>query len=323
MASAVPPEAPFAFLQRRRHLFGQQRTGVVAREGQDTADWCLCCPLLEAQQGAVPADAQRLHLRARGFILLPPVPEPTSLHTQDGPLRDEEGAPASPQWFSGTFLCADSRRVTLLAKEKEIDECLRCVDGGYQHFRLEVHVPAQNLTGLVDVERTGGDLVFLRSPWLTFTAEKSFAGDAAAQLVASCFPSVFSRVQDEPSTLAECVVCSGEVELTGLPAVPGPRSRQQPQQPEPTRVGAQQRSSDGTEGAEVGKKAEHGARRSKAGDHASDQNFRKDGTGPPNSVQALNPERVRLGDSSQGDAAAVHCLSPSPKRKKARLGNRG
>jgi len=160
----------------------EQPFAFVRRKNEREEEWCLCCPLPIVQG----AEMQPLDFRARGYLFVPPYSEPSEdgereelkrleqekrggWHTDS---RERQGA----QWFSGTFLSVDRQQVTVLAKEKAIDECMRCRDGGYQHFRLEVHVPRRGLTALVDVERTGGDVVSLRSPWLSFSTDQSFAG---------------------------------------------------------------------------------------------------------------------------------------------------
>lgn len=66
----------------------------------------------------------------------------------------------------------------ILAHEIEIDDCLSCANGGYQHFRLTVTLPKRGMQGTAVVERTGGDMLVLESLETTATTATSTPNDS-------------------------------------------------------------------------------------------------------------------------------------------------
>ena len=117
--------------------------------------------------------------------------------------------------------------LSLLAHESEIDDCLKCIRGGYLHFRVSVTDSARKMQGAAIVERTGGDMLRFESiegdtePQIKFLTTQSFAGaETVTPLIERFFPSVLRRLSDAPDRqelLAECVVCFGELTFVDLP----------------------------------------------------------------------------------------------------------
>ena len=70
--------------------------------------------------------------------------------------------------------------IAIQAHEAEIDDCLRCAVGGYQHFRLALTDARRGLAGATMVERTGGEFLKLTSDCLQFGTTKSYCGVSCA-----------------------------------------------------------------------------------------------------------------------------------------------
>jgi len=70
--------------------------------------------------------------------------------------------------------------IAMQAHEAEIDDCLRCAVGGYQHFRLAFTDAQRGLAGATMVERTGGEFLKLNSDCLQFSTTKSIGGVSRA-----------------------------------------------------------------------------------------------------------------------------------------------
>jgi hypothetical protein len=66
--------------------------------------------------------------------------------------------------------------ITIQAHEREIDDCLRCAAGGYQHFRVAFTDSRRGLAGAEAVERTGGEFLHLASDRVQFATAKSYCG---------------------------------------------------------------------------------------------------------------------------------------------------
>jgi len=166
--------------------------------------------------------------------------------------KEEDDDPFMERIGRSTGIAASpvsSETLGIIGHEVEIDDCLRCNKGGYQHFKVTVTLPSRGLQGVAVVERTGGDMVVLESldsarksdavavsgspcppPCLRFDTTQSLGDAAAEPLIRRYFPSVVRRIedvrapQDAPaedcgSVLRECVVCIGTLTLVNLPLI--------------------------------------------------------------------------------------------------------
>ena len=116
------------------------------------------------------------------------------------------------------------------------------IAGGYQHFKVTLSDRHRGMEGEVMVERMGGDMVLIDSEILTFDPTNSYVGASAGPLLQRFFPSVLRRLRasadkgsasdantsadagaqeqgrekEVESLLADCVVCTGRIEVRGL-----------------------------------------------------------------------------------------------------------
>ena len=140
-----------------------------------------------------------------------------------------------------SLLELDRRPLSLLAHESDIDDCLKCVKGGYLHFRVTLTDHARSTQGKVIVERTGGEMLRFEAaddggvkagPQMTFATKHSFAGSAAVTpIIERFFPSVLRRLSDAPdrqALLSDCVVCFGDLTLVNIPMYSLPNEMEGP-----------------------------------------------------------------------------------------------
>ena len=109
-----------------------------------------------------------------------------------------------------------AHNLSLMATEEPIDGCLRCAQGGFQHFKVTINDRRRGTEGHVLVERTGGDMVRFEAPALMFNSEASYVGPAAEPYLRRFFPSVLERLGDDKELLLDCRVCTGRIFISGL-----------------------------------------------------------------------------------------------------------
>ncbi|CAH0518586.1 unnamed protein product [Peronospora belbahrii] len=120
-------------------------------------------------------------------------------------------------WFQGFLICSSSRtQLGLMGEELPVDDCVACLHGGYQEYRLTVIHFAQNKEVQVIVRKTGGDLCHLDSDAIQFLPSMLLTDDKAVEAIETYFPSIAERVDHDANLTKECTVCFGEMKIAGL-----------------------------------------------------------------------------------------------------------
>ena len=116
--------------------------------------------------------------------------------------------------------CSIQRR-QVLAQEDECDGCVRCGQGGYQHYLLTLTDRKRRLRGVARVVRTGGDALTLAprdAANAYFEAETIFAEEAVVEpILRRYFPAllrVAKIASDQPAN--GIVLNSGTMHLDQL-----------------------------------------------------------------------------------------------------------
>ena len=124
-------------------------------------------------------------LEGRGVVCLPPV----------------------GSWWSGHFI-GEEQQFGLLAKERDIDECLKCADGGYAEYTVEVLDFKRSMLATCIVRRSGGNVVCLASDQLNFQTETMKCEEEATELIHRLFPEVGKQASAEVKGLLFFLICS-------------------------------------------------------------------------------------------------------------------
>jgi hypothetical protein len=124
------------------------------------------------------------------------------------------------------------RTLTLLGVHTEIDACLQCCQGGYQHFTMRLTDRREHHREVaVLVEKRGGDLAALRHvdrvPYgarvpdntvtLDFAPDVLKTDGAMMALVRKYFPKLLNAAGEDPErTLADTIIVAGRMTVGGI-----------------------------------------------------------------------------------------------------------
>mgnify|MGYP005846719937 CR=1 FL=1 len=148
---------------------------------------------------------------------------------------------SDPTWFQGYFFPGQQMDDTenditmssatnqtpwgLLASQEELDDCLRCADGGYRRVSLTVFpFPHKRKENLKNIEWTGGDMMRLMGEHANLEPSKMISGARAVPYLEKLFGSLLRKVraslgEEERETssvlelLPEAVIISGPMKL--------------------------------------------------------------------------------------------------------------
>lgn len=102
-----------------------------------------------------------------------------------------------PEWFQGYFLVNGLQKPWgLLAVQEDIDECLQCTDGGYRQICLTImQYQRRKKVSWKKIEWTGGDMMKLNGPTISFETERCLTRGTAIPLVEQYFSSLIQKLK--------------------------------------------------------------------------------------------------------------------------------